>query len=357
MRTKSKLLAVASACVLGCTAPVQTYCDTPTAKPWIDNALGRLKSIGMSLRVAAHEGESSIEHLLACSNQHDRAELHVSAEQVLGTVRKWTSLQEGDLITAAYQKNVAPVNPAGTTTLQKLGSAFETWCMPAEKWQLAKLFYWCPERGKGSYSFPVAWTKRPDLYGDMVVFLQMDGSCLYLPSSEFKKCLDAATDWVLPEKIPLDKVHTKLKSGAVEDRIFAIRVLGIKKDPQHIELISSSLKDGDFDVRIAGIWALGMVGSTNGIQVLKSALDDKEGVRRAIAEALGRIGGEDTVSTLEMLLQDKSALVRRTGAKAMGESQSPKGVDALVKVLADSDQPTRQAALESLRKLGWKPVR
>src|SRR5882762_34685 len=77
--------------------------------------------------------------------------------------------------------------------------------------------------------------------------------------------------------------------------------------------------------------------------------------RKRVALALGRIGDERAVPQLiEALKSDSDNDMRQMCAFAIGEIESPAGVDALIAVLDDTAQPgeVRARAVEALGKIG-----
>jgi len=339
-------------CLIVSTFLLSTCVADHSDKEWQDNSRKNLKSIGIALRVVGQP----IDQFLDC---HTTNGAHVvSAEKVFDRLLRNQQIPEHVFVSAIYKKRVPPDNPKGNSLIAKWGSSYNTWCMPSEKWRLALEFEPFAWAGKADYSpsgFPIVWDKRPDLYGDVVVVLTIGGSCYSVPAKPFQSYLQAAWNWVNPDRVDMAALLEMTKSLSPKTRAAGVRLLGLRKDPAQITEIGKHLKDENYDVRVAAAWALGRLSNPVAISLLEGAMQDKEGVRVEVAKALGNIAGEATVAPLVHLLKDKSELVRREAAKALGDSKSQEAIVPLQEALDDPDPQTRYAVLDSLTRLGWSP--
>ena len=174
----------------------------------------------------------------------------------------------------------------------------------------------------------------------------------------------------------------------LQDPVWDVRravaaALGKLKDPHAVEALTQTLNDSDSDVREAGAIALGCLSDRRAIGPLVKALKDStSGVRRIAAAALSRIDedwsssneAQSAVEELKGALQDKDPNVRYAvsgllnslgvhtpAVEALSPSHEPSSspekrrklaVSLLLASLCDTDRILRQAAAESLGRLG-----
>jgi HEAT repeat protein len=174
-----------------------------------------------------------------------------------------------------------------------------------------------------------------------------------------------------------------LRDPVWDVRRAAAAALGRLKDARAVEALAGALRDDDADVREASAMALGNVSDRRAIGPLVKALaDSTSGVRRIAAAALSRIDedwsasaeAQTAVEELKSALQDKDADLRYAVGKLLsslgvqtpetdvmmpGETptSSPEkrrklAVSLLLATLCDADPVLRQAAAESLGRLG-----
>ncbi|MGZ3480072.1 MAG: HEAT repeat domain-containing protein, partial [Myxococcaceae bacterium] len=85
------------------------------------------------------------------------------------------------------------------------------------------------------------------------------------------------------------------------------------------------------------------------VDALISALKDADpGVRQAAAESLGRIGDARAVEPLSGLLGDGNVDVRRSAVEALGQLDDAKAIPALSKATGDANPAVRREAAEAL---------
>ena len=123
----------------------------------------------------------------------------------------------------------------------------------------------------------------------------------------------------------------------------------------------------DEDPNVRQISAYSLVRLTNDenrssiIEGLISALKKDEAgiVREAAAYSVGQLGGEDAEKPLIKIVKDKkeSDYVVRTAAQALGDLQSNRAVNELIKLLDRDDPEIRRAAAQSLGKIGDKSAK
>ncbi|HVP60492.1 MAG TPA: HEAT repeat domain-containing protein [Myxococcaceae bacterium] len=85
------------------------------------------------------------------------------------------------------------------------------------------------------------------------------------------------------------------------------------------------------------------------VDALIGALKDGDpGVRQAAAESLGRIGEPRAVDGLSGLLGDGNVEVRRAAVEALGNIEDPKAIPALTRAAGDANPAVRREAAEAL---------
>ncbi len=96
------------------------------------------------------------------------------------------------------------------------------------------------------------------------------------------------------EKIEVSRIYELLKHPLWYVRAAAVKILGLRKDKDIIDLLVPLIKDSNVEVR------------------------------RAIAEALGRINKADAIMPLRHLLNDRSIMVRKEAEKALAAYRKEK---------------------------------
>ena len=174
-----------------------------------------------------------------------------------------------------------------------------------------------------------------------------------------------------------------LRDPVWDVRRAAASALGKLKDPRAVEALTSALRDDDADVREATAIALGSLNDRRAIAPLVKALaDSTSGVRRIAAAALSRIDDDWSVSEeaqgavaeLKNSLQEQDSEMRYTVSRLLTslgvhtpetdvllpnetptstpEKRRKLAASLFLASLCDGDSVLRQAAAESLGRLG-----
>ena len=102
-------------------------------------------------------------------------------------------------------------------------------------------------------------------------------------------------------------------------------------------------------VRVVAIRALSLMGKTSSVEVLRTALRDKDGaVRDAAATALARLGVDDTLERFVSALEDEDPAVRAKAVGSLGEVATPATVNYLKPFAEDPSYQVRAAVMSAL---------
>lgn len=352
----SRTLFISVPAVLSCLAVVLLFLASAwgggSGEGGRQQSWGNLKQIGM---VVTSDREAAFE-MLAYGLSGSNVVSDVSAERVFATLLKVRRMPPSLLLTSAYRVSVMPGEPTAGNVLEKYGASYYSWMMSREKWEQACDFCWRSPRDARVYDFPILWDKKPELYGETVSFLMPNGSVSCLPADEFTQYKNAAVEWLIPSRLNTADLLNMLKGNSFDEKVRAIRLLGVRKDSKYLPAIVDALQDGNGEVRIAALWALGSLGSPDAVPHMSSLVKDSNVVARGVlADALGRIGGSTVVAPLAELVKDKDRSVRRRALAALGLCKASEAIRILLPALDDEEMQCRQEALESLRQLGWTP--
>lgn len=327
--------------------------EEETLEGWHGHILGQLRFLSMTV----HSEADAIPSVLDCQAESKRSEI-VSAEHVWLPILRQRNL-ELFLLNALYLKKAKPINPSEKDKIKQYGSSYNSWCMGKDKWELARHFVTTEHKDGGvEYRrFPVIWTKRPDFYDGNVYVVDILGNVDVYSNVRFERHLDAARQWVDPSYASPEDLLRILQEGKIDEKVWALRLLGTRKDIHDLSILYRFLDHDDLEVCSAAIWAVGFLGRPEGITFLAGRSGDKfDCIRIEVANALGRIGGHEIISLLSIMSDDPDRGVRLAAIGALRKSNSKKAVPVLFALLGSKDMEVRQAALEALVKLGWSPA-
>ena len=147
--------------------------------------------------------------------------------------------------------------------------------------------------------------------------------------------------------------------GNDDERKVAARFLGDLKDQRAVQALLVAMEDRDRDVRRQAIQSLGKMRDMRAAGVLRDALMEDRYVRGAAARALGQLRDTSAVDLLISLVEREMHLQGRSGdelmesiARALGNLNDRRGVDALIRLLGHSGIHVRSAAAQSLGQIG-----
>jgi HEAT repeat protein len=150
--------------------------------------------------------------------------------------------------------------------------------------------------------------------------------------------------WQLPDLIGLGDVNT-------EARIAAARALGTSPDARVVEPLIAALRDRDWRVQWRAADALAAFGEI-AIEPLASLLTYKEReIRRSVGRALAGIEDDKVADILASALQDERPWVREAAADSLVKL-GDRGVPVLEMALRSDNSNIRQLARVALRRIG-----
>lgn len=241
---------------------------------------------------------------------------------------------------------------------------FNTWEMSSQFWENTASFTWRNSETRMRYAFPVLWSNNAQKTGDYVCLQtysygqQFSSQIHAVELSTFNKYLDAATQWLEPERVNIDTLLKILEKGDSGEKEFAIKMLGKKKSIKSISIIKKYLKSKDYCLREAAFYALGMIGNTEAIDILQKIMNTKDehyNYKFKAIEALSMIKSKETLPIFKRLMKDKKAFIRAKTASAIGESTDKgQAITILLPYFSDKDINVRHAVIDALHKLGWK---
>ncbi len=175
------------------------------------------------------------------------------------------------------------------------------------------------------------------------------------------RALDEPNRW---STIRIADILTSMGRDVVDDLLAAFDELSPRGKVAAIDVLARihSLKasgwleqrlgEDDADVRARACHALGVIGNPESGPVLVRALEDPEWpVRAMAAKALGLIRHRDAIESLCAALRDRQWWVRSNAAEAL-RRMGPRGMDALERMLDDTDTYARHQAVLMLQESG-----
>lgn len=148
--------------------------------------------------------------------------------------------------------------------------------------------------------------------------------------------------------------------GNDDERKVAARFLSDLKDQRAVQALLVAVEDRDRNVRQQAIQSLGKMRDMRAAGALRDALMGEDRyVRGVAARALGALRDTSAVNLLVSLVDREMHLQGRSGeelmksiARALGNLNDRRGVDALIRLLGHSGIHVRSAAAQSLGQIG-----
>jgi HEAT repeat protein len=142
----------------------------------------------------------------------------------------------------------------------------------------------------------------------------------------------------------------KLKKADLVERRAILSVLGERKDPEVFDVVAAAVTDEDAGVRQIAIAAVIKQGGSRSVAPLIAVLPcktvtERNVIRRALVDVKGS-GVDQAIA--DGLAKISDAPSRITLLNVLGQRNTPKGVDAAIKLVFDKDKDTRITALKAL---------
>jgi HEAT repeat protein len=127
-------------------------------------------------------------------------------------------------------------------------------------------------------------------------------------------------------------------------RKHAIYLLGISRNPDHIETFVTALKDPEKLVRSQATRSLAGIGKPASERLIALLHDPDWKVRYRAAEALGLMRDKQAIIPLIQRLSDEEDHVRYMATKALGEMGAPEVIDPISQLFDDENPHVRKMA-------------
>jgi HEAT repeat protein len=110
-----------------------------------------------------------------------------------------------------------------------------------------------------------------------------------------------------PEGQGVPTAPWSIEAQIIEDRYYAVHLLGLLRNPKTVPVLVPLLKDRDVNYKVA--WALGEIGDGAAIPALLDALQDQSpDMRVASIDALATLRATDAPPKLRLLLRDNEQI-------------------------------------------------
>ncbi len=184
------------------------------------------------------------------------------------------------------------------------------------------------------------YDKEPAIFRQMVkIFLKSSNP--NLARNAYEKLIE-----VSPED-PI--LRDALKSQDKEEKLSAVRAIGMLRDPKIVDALLTSAKDQDIDIRKATVIALGDIASKQAVPILIEVLKDEDWLLRGdSALALGKISDPRAVPPLFDLLNDPDQYVRDNALQALQGLATDENKQAFTDALQSDSVPVRLMAASAL---------
>ncbi len=144
----------------------------------------------------------------------------------------------------------------------------------------------------------------------------------------------------------LSKLRTFFGSNTYSERLLAVRALPYSGDKGAAKTLSSSLFEGKSDMRIASARGLAVMGESSTLSAIQKALgrDRNPEVKLALIDALGAIGTTGALRILRFQTTTNDPKIKQAIIAAIRTSENKEGFKTLRSLLRDRDPAVRWQA-------------
>jgi len=303
--------------------------------------LAALKDHNADVHDAASEaliklGAAAVEPLID-ELKDERPEVRLASIDVLGKIGDTRAVDP--LILALKDENI-PVRQVTAIALGRIGA-------PATEPLVSTLQYENKDVRRAAIDILVKLDWQPG----------MDEASAYywIVKRQWDQCVAIGAPAVEPLITAL-KDQEALSQDEWEERQAVVAALGKIGEPAVRPLIAA-LKFENEELVKAAVEALGKIGEPAVEPIIASLGDENFGVCMACAEALGKIGDVRAVEPLiDSLKTGRWYMIRKAAAEALGKIGDARAVEPLIAMLRDEYFKVREAAAESLIKIGAPAV-
>lgn len=145
----------------------------------------------------------------------------------------------------------------------------------------------------------------------------------------------------------LSKLRTFFGSNTYSERLLAVRALPYSGDKGAAKTLSSSLFEGKSDMRIASARGLAVMGESSTLSAIQKALgrDRNPEVKLALIDALGAIGTTGALRILRFQTTTNDPKIKQAIIAAIRTSENKEGFKTLRSLLRDRDPRRALASL------------
>lgn len=234
---------------------------------------------------------------------------------------------------------------------------FLSWYMPKSKWKMVletprqKGFQWA------NWGFPVLWQKDSHGGKRFVLFFLNGSEVKSITDDDFAKLQKKAVYWLSPEKHNIEEIYKSLEKGNRQEKLFAMKLLVLKKDKKSLPLILPKISDKDFHNMC--ILAIKEMGNKDDIPVLIKAFYLPFANIPEIIVTMCSIGGKQVNKELNTWLSDPelSRGVKDKIKQGILQANYKPAIAIFLPSLRSSNKNQREEAGWILKQLGYFPKR